>query len=326
VLSKNHQEKDYLENIIRWVRFADKLHSGISGINKSIYDLSFYLNHINRNIQEEFKALIQIASEKTDNILKKKKIISELKIEGEYKNINESSHIVKQTYKSSINDILNISKKTANLIFTLDDAIETSSQIERCINSVEAINHKTKYLSLNATIEAVRAGEAGESFQIIANEVRELSNDIQSLATNIRQQVTVMSENLLSAQNTLKDISSIDFSSSIIETHKLDSIMDSIVQDRSELTAFNEDAIQYIEEFKNILEELFKKYPDNTNAEKSAEIIQTKVSEWGSKSIGLILETINKFPNLDFEKTETELSSSFSEKNLKEGELKCSIL
>ncbi len=50
-----------------------------------------------------------------------------------------------------------------------------SDDIERIIESVEGIAFQIKLLSLNASVEAARAGDAGAGFAVVANEVRDLA-------------------------------------------------------------------------------------------------------------------------------------------------------
>jgi len=54
---------------------------------------------------------------------------------------------------------------------------------EATLNYIEEISSKTKSLAMNASIEAARAGEFGKSFNIIAKEVRQLS-DMSKTATD----------------------------------------------------------------------------------------------------------------------------------------------
>lgn len=58
-------------------------------------------------------------------------------------------------------------------IISLENA---SSEIGSIIDLINDIAHRTKLLSLNATIEAERAGELGKGFAVVANEVKSLAD------------------------------------------------------------------------------------------------------------------------------------------------------
>jgi methyl-accepting chemotaxis protein len=73
-------------------------------------------------------------------------------------------------------------------------AQEHSRRIETVIRMIERFSRQTNMLALNAAIEAARAGEMGESFTVVADEVRRLADgsrqalaEISALNKSIRQ-------------------------------------------------------------------------------------------------------------------------------------------
>jgi methyl-accepting chemotaxis protein len=65
--------------------------------------------------------------------------------------------------------------KVKHLIASMDDINSAAAAIERINKVIDDIAFQTNILALNATIEAARAGAAGKSFYVVADEVRTLA-------------------------------------------------------------------------------------------------------------------------------------------------------
>jgi hemerythrin-like metal-binding protein len=66
---------------------------------------------------------------------------------------------------------------------------EAAGEIGRIVTVINHIAGRTRLLSLNATIEAVSAGEAGRGFAVVANEVKELARQTTGETDAIRSQI-----------------------------------------------------------------------------------------------------------------------------------------
>jgi methyl-accepting chemotaxis protein len=68
----------------------------------------------------------------------------------------------------------------------------TAVSINKCVGSVSRIAEQTNLLSLNAAIEAARAGAAGRGFAVVADEVRKLADQAQQAADDVVQLTAVV--------------------------------------------------------------------------------------------------------------------------------------
>lgn len=74
----------------------------------------------------------------------------------------------------------------ANHTISLSDKI---TQIDEIANLVSHLAAQTNILSLNAAVEAVKAGEYGKGFGVVASEIRKLAEQSRSCATQINKLV-----------------------------------------------------------------------------------------------------------------------------------------
>lgn len=73
---------------------------------------------------------------------------------------------------------------------------ESSLKIEGIINVITDIANQTNLLSLNAAIEAAKAGDSGRGFSIVAEEVRSLAERSNNQVIEIRQLIEDSSDNI----------------------------------------------------------------------------------------------------------------------------------
>lgn len=183
----------------------------------------------------------------------------------EMKDANDKASVSMETVLSSSNKSSDIVNKIAEQVQTTNDAV---LEINKAVELIMNITSQTKLLSLNASIEAARAGEHGRGFSVVANEIKNLSEQstegattIQSIADNIlnksNESVTLAQEvkklieeeqnNITETQNDFKTLSdsieeSINVANSIGEqTKNLDDIKQSIIENISELSAISEE-------------------------------------------------------------------------------------
>ena len=115
-------------------------------------------------IKEEVRKIINLSETNSDELEKL---------------IKECEHIVKENK--------NITLMTESLRRSFHKLSDSSVSIEEMIDNINMISDRTNLLSLNARKEAERAAEYGESYQVIAEEIRNLSVLILDISNKARE-------------------------------------------------------------------------------------------------------------------------------------------
>lgn len=86
-------------------------------------------------------------------------------------------------------------EKTNQLVLKVNELTETASSVTNVLNVMKNITQQTNILSLNASIEAARAGDAGRGFKVVADEIRLLADQSkQSIAVVAEITDTIMQD------------------------------------------------------------------------------------------------------------------------------------
>lgn len=88
----------------------------------------------------------------------------------------------------------NVGMKVGDTIKVSGKEFKVSGLIAYIVSVIEEISSETNLLSLNASIEAARAGDAGKGFAVVAQEIRVLSDNTNTELENIKQIISSLVE------------------------------------------------------------------------------------------------------------------------------------
>lgn len=121
---------------------------------------------------------------------------------------------VMQSFGVISHKLADLSAHTHDLVDSVGGLNSLTSEIGSIVTVVNKIASQTQLLALNANIEAVHAGEQGESFAVVANEVRELANQTKASACHIAELIDkamqVMAKTSSQSRQTEESLASIN--------------------------------------------------------------------------------------------------------------------
>ena len=107
-------------------------------------------------------------------------------------NSKKIAHLGRGKVEETVRAMNSINTESNDTFNALKHVNELSVEVSGIVTTINAIAEQTNLLALNAAIEAARAGEHGKGFSIVAEEVRELSEETNNKAKEIAGLVSEM--------------------------------------------------------------------------------------------------------------------------------------
>jgi len=187
-------------------------------------------------LSDNFRSLAAATSEQGGVLDRVVRTVNQLQHKDGHITLEKFIEMMGYNISDTIDKIVTISENAMSLSFVMEKVIDELHGIERFIEQVNKINNQTRMLALNATIEAARAGSAGAGFGVVANEVKQVSQQIDGMAKAMQLQISTISQSLESGRETLGKAAGIDMSGNITARTELDALMKALLSKNNELS------------------------------------------------------------------------------------------
>ena len=127
-----------------------------------------------------------------------------------YEDTTQTNKLITQMtkkFESFSNDILSNVQTNSILVENMDNLTKNAKDTKQVLSSISSIAIQTNLLALNAAIEASRAGEFGNGFKVVADEVKKLAFKTQVSLSDSNHSVDITIKSVASISEDIKNVS-----------------------------------------------------------------------------------------------------------------------
>ncbi|MGO9476066.1 MAG: methyl-accepting chemotaxis protein [Rhodomicrobium sp.] len=212
-----------------WVVFADaqvNLEALARELSRTSQDVESSVQGVSNKLQH----LALAARTQTETVQGLMTSLKSIDLNGESVSLSELAASLGETLSLLVRKIINLSSRSVAMVYALDDVQGEIKSMQDSIAQIEQINRRTNLLSLNAKIEAARAGHAGRGFAVVATEVGDLARAVNTLSDTVKRQITSVSDGVRRGDALLKEISAIEMSEENLKAYaRIKAMMGSLV-------------------------------------------------------------------------------------------------
>ncbi|SCA56767.1 conserved hypothetical protein [Candidatus Terasakiella magnetica] len=183
---------------------------------------------------------------------------SKITIDEEEISISEAFSTLEKNLSIVVEKILQLSQHGISMSYTLQDLGTYVDEIHSYMNEIQNITKQTNFLAINAKIEAQRAGEAGRGFNVVANEVRLLSQSIDKISTSINNKMGQIFESVTKSQTSMEALTTMDMTENLLVKDRLEKISSGLMEKNASMEQLLNVSAQETHHFADNINQIIK--------------------------------------------------------------------
>ena len=157
------------------------IQSNISGVNDAMMSSGAATQQVNASVEEVNASVHQLAAETE-------------KTSAEATDIKNRASEIEKESRHAYDNAISIAEQREKDLVEANEKAKVVDQIGTLADTIAEIADQINLLSLNASIEAARAGDAGKGFAVVASEINKLASSTSEAVEQIRDTIEGVQE------------------------------------------------------------------------------------------------------------------------------------
>lgn len=276
-------------------------------------------NHISAAMEEIETGLTQQAEDTVAGVDKLEGLADQIgRVEKETREIKDIADSTQLSINDSVHQMGELrgsaeetTRITREVIANIESLNEKTKEIDIIIDTINSISDETSLLSLNASIEAAKAGEAGRGFVVVADSIKKLAEqsmeatgEIRSIVEKINQETELVvdianqASDIIGQQAVAVSDTQVSFDSMSKEVGLLLDKVNSIIENVARMQDDKEVSVDKMQNISAVTEEVVASVSTVTNKTQQQVTIVNELqglSEKLSEQAGLLDASMKQF-------------------------------